>query len=273
MQDDKIVCVSASLRHCLSLSDFTLSTSAVFFPWFSWVTLRTAKSFAFADFKSNCWRLWTFFTSPFFEARSLLQLETRPLQLAPFDRFPFIPLRFRMAHDLCIATQNFISCKSSPLLHISHITTSLGFLDYPSATRLAVVSYSIPREHLQQLFRSVCRFCDKLRLLLYAEDSGVLCRSPPLPTIFNVPICFCQFFWSIRLNNTSNIDFSCSHIYLCSKEFATELGITSFYSLLPPDILATQSKVEHALPQHQRKWNLTTTGIQPRIARILSRFA
>jgi len=40
------------------------STPAVFFPLFSWVTLRTARLFALQDVASSLWSLGAFFVSP-----------------------------------------------------------------------------------------------------------------------------------------------------------------------------------------------------------------
>jgi hypothetical protein len=41
------------------LTDFTPSMPAVFLPWLSCVTRRTASSLAAWDFISNFWSLWT----------------------------------------------------------------------------------------------------------------------------------------------------------------------------------------------------------------------
>src|SRR2546421_281695 len=49
-------------------TDLTPSTPAVFLPWLSWVTRRTARSRADRDFINNFCSLWTVFRSPRAEA-------------------------------------------------------------------------------------------------------------------------------------------------------------------------------------------------------------
>jgi len=62
------------------VSDLTPSTLAVFFPWFSCVTRRTAKHLADQDFTSNLLCLRTVRLSPrrFCSVNSFLQLENHP---------------------------------------------------------------------------------------------------------------------------------------------------------------------------------------------------
>ena len=46
-------------KRSLGLTDLTPSTPAVFLPWFSCVTRRTASIRAASDFINNFWSLWT----------------------------------------------------------------------------------------------------------------------------------------------------------------------------------------------------------------------
>ncbi len=58
----------ASSRRAAGGRDFTPSTPAVFFPWFSTVTRRTAKTLLYQDLISVFWSLRTRLTSPRREA-------------------------------------------------------------------------------------------------------------------------------------------------------------------------------------------------------------
>jgi hypothetical protein len=57
-----------SFSRCGGVKLLTPSTPAVFFPVFSWVTLRTARLFALQDAARSFWRLRAFWVSPRFVA-------------------------------------------------------------------------------------------------------------------------------------------------------------------------------------------------------------
>ena len=68
------------VKRCFGVSDFAPSTPAVFFPWLSWVTRRTAKALAVQDFINNFWSLRTNLTSPRLDAWYILFCNLKTLR-------------------------------------------------------------------------------------------------------------------------------------------------------------------------------------------------
>ncbi len=62
---------SAIFNRCFGWTDLTPSIPAVFLPWFSCVTRRTAISRADLDFIKSFWSLWTALTLPRCSARKM----------------------------------------------------------------------------------------------------------------------------------------------------------------------------------------------------------
>lgn len=63
-----ILSLVASFIRSVGGSDFIPSTPAVFFPWFNWQTLRTAKILFLQDLINVLWSLRTSLTFPLREA-------------------------------------------------------------------------------------------------------------------------------------------------------------------------------------------------------------
>ncbi len=62
---------TTSLERCAGGTALTPSTPAVFLPWLSWVTRRTAKQRAASDFIKRRCKLWTAWMLPRSEARKM----------------------------------------------------------------------------------------------------------------------------------------------------------------------------------------------------------
>src|SRR5215831_3908740 len=110
--------------------DFTPSIPAVFLPWLSCVTRRTAMSRAASDFCNNYCTLWTFHPSPFTAAGSnaFLQSEHTLLQLVPGQRGPVYACHFWLRYRCLIATHAFTFSPTVPT------SAPAGFLGNPSSS-------------------------------------------------------------------------------------------------------------------------------------------
>src|SRR5438876_2468423 len=174
----------ASARTILPAGEtvFTPSMPAVFLPWLSWVTRRTAKSRADRDFITNFCSLWTVFRSPRSEA---------------------LKMRFCRRYRCCSSLRQGISAHSSlgfesgalacsmrlALLHsivpglrqhILNITSGIGFSDHPSRQMHTVGTCSYFRSCMRTicwLLRSDSPFYVALGFLLSAGFLGGEYRS------------------------------------------------------------------------------------------------
>src|SRR5260370_38545446 len=160
-------------------TDFTPSMPAVFLPWFSWVTRRTATSRADRDFINNFCNLWTVFRSPRSEA---------------------LKMRFCRRYRCCSSLRQGISAHSSlgfgsgalacsmrlALLHsivpglrqhILNVTSGIGFSDHPTRQMHAVGTCSCSMRAICWLLRSDSPFHVALGLLLSVGFLGGEYRS------------------------------------------------------------------------------------------------
>src|SRR6266571_3957343 len=164
-------------------TDFTPSMPAVFLPWLSWVTRRTAKSRADRDFINNFCSLWTVFRSPRAEAlkmrfcrryrccSSLRQGRSAHSSLGCASGALVCSMRLALLH----------STRSALRQHILGITPDIGFSDHPTRQRHAVGTCSCHRPCMRVvcwLLRSDSPFCVACRLLLSAGFDGSEYRSP-----------------------------------------------------------------------------------------------
>ncbi len=130
-------------------TDLTPSTPAVFFPWLSCVTRRTASRRAALDFVNSFWSFWTVRSLPHCSARKILfcmrytccsnlrQGSLRQLSLSGSSRsFPLGAFVFAIR---LVALSSLSPC---PRLHILDITPGFGFLGNPSLKCLRVVPCS-----------------------------------------------------------------------------------------------------------------------------------
>src|SRR5260370_31303948 len=163
-------------------TDFTPSMPAVFLPWFSWVTRRTATSRADRDFINNFCNLWTVFRSP--RAEALKMRFCRRYRCCSSLR------QGNAAHSsLGFASGALVSSMLLTLLHstlsdlcqhILGITPGIGFSGHPTRHRHAVGTCSCHRPHMRVLcwlLRSDNPFCVAFRLLLSAGVRGSEYRS------------------------------------------------------------------------------------------------
>src|SRR5713226_4997464 len=160
-------------------TDFTPSMPAVFLPWLSWVTRRTAKSRADRDFISSFWSLWTVFRSPRSEAlkirfcrwyrccSSLRQGISAHSSLGFLSGALVFSMRLALLHSIVPGLRQ----------HILNVTSGIGFSDHPSRQMHTVGTCSYYMRAICWLLRSDSSFCVAVGFLLSAGFIGGECRS------------------------------------------------------------------------------------------------
>src|SRR5215813_12905399 len=128
-------------------TDFTPSTPAVFLPWLSWVTRRTAKSRADRDLINNFCNWCTVFRSPRSEA--LKMRFCRRYCCCSSLRQGNRAHSTRRSESGVLASSMLLTRLHSTVLglrqHILDITPGLRFSDHPTKQRHAVGAYSCLR--------------------------------------------------------------------------------------------------------------------------------